>query len=895
MGGSVKSFLGALLPVAAALLIPFLPIAVAAFAPLIIGGAGIIGGFLAKQDLSVSDWDSQATGPDRMQANTKTTQRTIPVVYGQMRVGSNDVFMQMAGTGADRRLWIVSALCEGEIEGIAQESGKDQVFIDGQLVSDFNEDHYESEGTLVEYWFHSGTPTQSVDPNISAAIPTYNDNLHDIAYMVYKINLVGGIFSGIPRRKVTIKGRKVFDYRNSTTYWSENPALLLYDFMVNDRYGMAMASSSFDIPAWQQTANYCEVTTYKSAWLVDYAISSQIKSQSVIDTLLAHFRGSITWFDGKIGLQYSDLNAESIVAQLGDSDIAREENGSASLYVSQPGTHSTPDGVLVKYINKASWTLDDVYIGDTTGQIKQIEFPGFTDRKLALDMGNYMLERERLNRSFSFKMRANNIALEVNDLIEITSSEIGLTSKLARVIQSDILGDGLVLINIVLEDEKLYDGDYNLDPDLVYSVDIADPAVSPPPIQDFSVEEQIYVNRGRSFVRLVTSFVPPSVTASGKTYPWYSHVEVYVSYDEITWKLLFTATNGFQIDPVEEGTTYYLRIFTVTIFGLVQKDPLKAFTYNYTIKGVEAIAPPAPLGFNVVVNPGSVEIYGTVSQSPDIDSYEFRIGNAWLSNLWRDAVFLTAKSKPTVSFSGVKPGSFSFWFDSKGKNDLYSGSPLQVDVTMEDPPPFHYVETVESVDYSTGTHDNTETVVEQSLLSLRCAHTGGILSGTYTSPVMDTKHYLFDVGSIVPLLIAILPVGFGVNVAGSTWEDFAPTPTVWNDIAPSGETWVDIVGDSFSSPKLSISAEYSDSPAGPWGSTKATKLELLTALIPQRYIKVIYSLEDSTSTSRLVVAPSTLKTYIRYDKYIYIESAVCQLANVYAFLDSIGGTQGDQQ
>lgn len=880
MGGSVKSILGALLPVAAALLIPFLPIAIAAFAPLIIGGAGIIGGFLAQQDISVSDWERQAAGPDRIQQNTKTTQRTIPVIYGELLVGSNDVFMQMAGSGDNRRLWIVSALCEGEVDGIIQHSGKDQVFIDGQLVSDFNEDHFESEGTLVEYWFHKGTPTQGVDSNISSAIPSYNDNLHDIAYIVYKIKLVGGIFSGIPKRQVAVKGLKVFDYRTSSTGWSKNPALMLYDYMIDSRYGMSMDSGLFDIPAWQQTANYCETTSYKAAWLVDYAISSQVKNQTVIDTLLAHFRGSLTWFDGKIGLQYSDLRAETIVAQLDDSDIAREEDGSASLYISQPSSHSTPDGVLVKYVNKASWSLDDVYIGDTTGQIKQIEFPGFTDRKLALDMGNYMLEREQLNRSFSFKMRASNIVLEVNDLIEITSSEIGLTQKTARVIQSDILGDGLVLINIILEDPKLYDGDYNLDPDVVYSVDIADPAVSPPPIQDFSVTEQVYVTRGRSFVRMVTSFTPPDVTLSGQTYPWYSHVEVYVSYDEITWKLLFTATDGFQIDPVEEGTTYYFRIFTATIFGLVQKDPLRAFTYNYTIKGVKAIAPPAPTGLNVVVNPGSVEVYGDFVDAPDIDSFEFRIGNFWVSNLWKDAGFLSASSKPVVSFSGVRPGDFSFWLDAKGKNQLYSGAALKADVTVEDPPPFHLVQKNKPVNYLTGVHNNTEPVIEQGLLSLRCAHTGGVLSGTYTSPVIDTEHIEFDAGDPTPLLIAVKPIGFAVTVAGSTWDDVAPVTTVWDDIAPVTTVWTDLVGDVSSSPKLSISAEHSASPGGPWDVVRAPKLEILTALIPKRYVRLYYSLEDSTSTSRLIVAPSNLKTYIRNDKILRISSRGNQLAEI---------------
>lgn len=879
MGGSVKSLIGALLPVAAALLIPFLPVAIAAFAPLIIGGAGIVGGFLGQQDMSVSDWDAQAKGPDGIQLNTQTTQRAIPIIYGEVRVGSNDVFMQMAGSGDSRRLWIVSALCEGEIEGLSQENGEDLVFVEDQLVSEFNAEHLESEGVLVEYWVHDGTPTQSVDPNITAAIPSYTDNLHDIAYIVYKIKLAGGIFSGIPKRQVVVKGRKLLDYRTTSTSWTKNPALMLYDYMTNTTYGMSLDSSLFDMPSWEQTANYCEVDTYKEQWLVDYTISSRVKSQTVIDTLLAHFRGSLTWFGGTIGLQYSDLNAETVVAQLDDSDIAREEDGSASVFVSQPSTHATPDGVLVKYVNKAAWAMDDIYIGDTTGQIKQIDFPGFTDRKLALDMGNYMLEREQLNRSFSFKMRPSNIVLEVNDLIEITSSELGLTDKLARVIQSDILGDGLVLINIILEDSKLYDGDYNIDPNEVYTVDIADPASSPPPIQNFSVQEEIYVNRGRSFIRLVTSFTPPEVTLSGKTYPWYSHVEVYVSFDEVTWKILFTATDGFQIDPVEEDKTYYLRIFTATIFGLVQKDPSQSFQFSHKVQGVKGIAPSAPLGLDVVVNPGSIEIYGTVIPDPDIDSYEFRVGNDWLSTLWSDAVFLSANSKPAVSFTGVKPGEFSFWLDAKGKNNLYSGSPLTATVTIEDPPPFHYLQANKTVDYVTGSHSNTETVIEQGLLSLRCAHAGGLLSGTYVTPGIDTEHTEFEYGSITPLLVAVKQDGFGVIVAGTTWNAIAPIPSKWNDIAPSGQTWTDLLGDSFSSPKLSVSAEYSDTQVGPWSTAKAAKLELLTGLVPKRYVRLTYDIEDSTATSRLVVAPSRVKSYVR--KFpVNLNSSLSQVSEI---------------
>jgi len=112
--------------------------------------------------------------------NTRATQESIRIVYGQTRVGGNDVYIGVAGSSNDD-LWMVQSLGEGECEGIYNDSdsGVDQVFLNNEL--------YNTYGGNVTYYFHSGTSTQSYDTNLNAVFSDWTDCLKNVCYIVWKL------------------------------------------------------------------------------------------------------------------------------------------------------------------------------------------------------------------------------------------------------------------------------------------------------------------------------------------------------------------------------------------------------------------------------------------------------------------------------------------------------------------------------------------------------------------------------------------------------------------------------------------------------------------------------------------------------------------------------------
>jgi hypothetical protein len=135
--------------------------------------AGGMGGLMAP-DLDEEDYGT------KIRLNTRSTEETIPVVYGQVKVGGNDVFIEPAGAH-NVNLWIVQTLSEGECDSIALvDQDYIDVYGDGTIGDDLvhlNDNLESSFGAYVNYWFYSGSSTQAVDSNLSSAISKWTDTL----------------------------------------------------------------------------------------------------------------------------------------------------------------------------------------------------------------------------------------------------------------------------------------------------------------------------------------------------------------------------------------------------------------------------------------------------------------------------------------------------------------------------------------------------------------------------------------------------------------------------------------------------------------------------------------------------------------------------------------------
>lgn len=761
-----------------------------------------------------------------IKVSTRSTQEPLKLIYGTLETGGNDVFLTASGND-DRRLWIVQTLSEGECEGLAQNGeSQDEVYL--------SDKHYtEYDGKLV-YYFHSGAIDQVVDADLASDYPEWTDCLRNTCYIVWQLWHDINYFQGFPsRRTVILNGIKLYDFRTSTTAWSDNPVLAIYDFMTNARYGMGYAAAKFDITSWTSAANYC----YAKGFTVNMCIKREDSAQSILDKILALFRGQINWYDGIFYMHYSDLNYESSVMTITDLHILQDERGKASVKMSQPSQFGKADGLTVRWNNPdAGYIIDSIPIGDEEGVINELDMTHCTNREQACNLGVYTLERSNMDRAISGTYRANCIKLEPGDVITYNSSALNIADQLMRVQTANINTDGTIYMALAYEDEDLYNDDYDIGSEGLYEVDLPDWMEDPPPVENLALTEAQFDYRLRTFTKIGVSFDAPT------NYAWFSHVEVYLSYDNATWLHMFNASEDFEIPVAEEGVTYYIRLKTVSIYGSKTLDDDDDAKASITVQGY--ISTPASLtSLEAVVNENTINLYAAKVTDPDVELYEFRLGTAWSGG-----VFLGAYRSPNLSLTGVKPGTHTFYCNTLSNNGEYGANPQFKTVSIIDPPDGWSLQDTETCDYDgVGTHDNTEHTTYTSEDYLKCSHTADVLDGTYESPIYDlgaSDRYM------VYLLAQIVVTG-----TGTTWDAQVPDPTTWEDVGADTKTWLQIFEPS-AAPAVRIKLKYGDTtpPANEVGM-----MEILSAIVTGQYFQIIIDIEDPTLEINALIENFTLK------------------------------------
>ena len=235
-------------------------------------------------------------------ANKTAAGGKIPVIYGTRRVGTQIVYMDTFGND-NRDLYVVYALAVGECEEILGRT----IEIDGNSILDakiFKKGGYigsdkisSGAGSLCtadqggdvnagvgggigtdptrRYQFvfnlHHGADSQTADPMLRASIPnawSTNHKLNGICYIAAHFHYSKtGVFQGVPQITVQVKGKKVYDPRESghtfgdpSTYeWSSNPALCYLDYITNDSYGKGLAESDINMSTFETAATKCDV------------------------------------------------------------------------------------------------------------------------------------------------------------------------------------------------------------------------------------------------------------------------------------------------------------------------------------------------------------------------------------------------------------------------------------------------------------------------------------------------------------------------------------------------------------------------------------------------------------------------------------------------------------
>ena len=314
-----------------------------------------------------------AKGQDIL-ANKTSAGGKLPVIYGTRRVGTQIIYMD-TNANDSRDLYVVYALAVGECEEILGKT----IELDGNPLTDsarFRDGGYigsdkissgagslntvSQNGTGIDagaggfgtsptskyrYVFnlHHGAASQTADPMLVASMSNWTSahRLDGVCYIAAHFGYdKEGIWSGVPQLTVQVKGKKVFDPRDSgqtfgtvSTYeWSDNPALCFLDYITNTEYGKGLPIAKINTSTFETAANTADTLVDQpffngSAQSLTWSGSNGNDFISVLGT-----NANRDWFQNKIGEQITLKNssAATILNSINIKDVRRDEFFDAS-------------------------------------------------------------------------------------------------------------------------------------------------------------------------------------------------------------------------------------------------------------------------------------------------------------------------------------------------------------------------------------------------------------------------------------------------------------------------------------------------------------------------------------------------------------------------------------
>jgi len=295
--------------------------------------------------------------------NKQSNNAQIPIVYGRRQVGITRVFVESSGTD-NEYLYMAGVVCEGEIEEIEQIFIDDKrVLFDGDLTHGTvrevanGDAHFYKDGSLIKIQAFNGTDDQVASSILTTSTNwTSNHRLRGVCYLAFRFKWNQDSFTGIPQVKVLLKGKKVYDPRDTTTKWTPNSALVLLDYLRNTRYGKGLPDNAFE-------TNFASFQT--SATDSDTLIQPRTTSVSSQPGLFSelykgYYNDYPSFFLNRSPI--SSANVSSISGVSTNPHHSRRYYG----YFTAPSSASfefetTSDDASHVYIGDASQTLDNLF------------------------------------------------------------------------------------------------------------------------------------------------------------------------------------------------------------------------------------------------------------------------------------------------------------------------------------------------------------------------------------------------------------------------------------------------------------------------------------------------------------------------------------------------------
>ena len=552
-------------------------------------------GFLTGVDFD--DIENQAPA---VLVNKQSNVAALPVIYGRRKVGGVRVYI---GTGGSKNkyLYICLALCEGEIEAIESVYINDRLIQfdrSGSVFTSRNDSFYKNKIQMQKFLGTDTGKVQHATQTYSSILAeqsewTTSHKLKGVAYLALRVQHDSDKHGGIPDIKCIVKGRKVYDPRDSTTSYTNNPALCLRDYLTNTRYGKGLPASAIDDTTgragFQTAADSCDdasytVTPFFGAGTTVHLLECNARLDtnktifSNVKEMLQGMRGLMPYSEGKYGL----IIDEGYTPDANTFDLT-PDNITSQITVQQSGKGKRYNRVIVNFPNpSANWQQDSVmfpekstdsnsdyltFLSEDNNEelVKEVQCNTITSIYAARELARIICLASRKNVN-AVKITATSEALNiaVGDVVRLEHPSFGWTGaarQLMRVSNLQMQDDGEVGLSLVEHNNSIYGFTQgSMEPDNLESTFSGIFDIDPP--TGLSLTETTVVGGDGS--------LQPAITAS-----WTAADDEFVQDYEIQWKqsadsayqVAFTTETQYEIAPVQVNIaapiTYDVRVRSI--------------------------------------------------------------------------------------------------------------------------------------------------------------------------------------------------------------------------------------------------------------------------------------------------------------------------------------------
>ena len=488
---------------------------------------------------------------------------------------------------------------------------------------------------------HLGTPGEPADAYLRSVLPTKWTADHTLpghAYLVVTLNLTQPEFqNGVPSVKALISGKKLYDPRTGVTAWSDNPALVILDYLRGPYIGVP--DVSIPMSDYSAAANDCDDmvgTPTRKRYTFNGMVTAGEAPKKILELMADAMAGTLdatTWsiYAGKYRAPVVALQQDAIVGSL----AVNAGPGLVDVYNLVRGRYSSPANQYVPtdytpYTNAAYRSADGEELAI------DVDYPYTNNVQGVHDLARISMEDTRNALSITADFSYAAWRLRPGDRLTLTLPLFGMTNKVFRVLDKSYKVGEPIKLALKEDDPTIWDQADAIVEDETPNTGLPDP-FSIPLVQGLAAESGeavlLVLGSGDIVSRLKVSWQQTSYLGA-------SFVEVQAKKTVTnTWESVTMAmSNGSTyFSGVQDGESYTIRarVFNATLG--ISGD----WSYlTHTIIGKSSPPPDVP----------TLTIYGTtLAWTPvsvlDLRGYQvrFHVGNNinWASATPMHSGFLT--------------------------------------------------------------------------------------------------------------------------------------------------------------------------------------------------------------------------------------------------------------